>query len=148
MIEVRGLSNHSCLYRNTSGFSPSVNKNKQTDLSSSCLGTPRKRALRSKWSKSTLKIKSAEKIKQSKRLARNQTIKIPQIPLSHPTGLQNQNNQNPGEIPGNGKTLSRLEMRPCASVAVVDRMNYSRCSLQEGVFSHPCSTHVSNTFQR
>ena len=47
--------------------------------------TPRKRALRSKWSKSTLKIKSAEKIKQSKRLARNQTIKIPQIPLSHPT---------------------------------------------------------------
>ena len=42
--------------------------------------TPRKRALRSKWSKSTSKIKSAEKIKQSKRLARNQTIKIPQIP--------------------------------------------------------------------
>jgi hypothetical protein len=37
-------------------------------------------------------IKSADKIKQSKRLVRNQTIKIPQIPLSHPTGFQNQNN--------------------------------------------------------
>ena len=48
-------------------------------------------------------IESAEKIKQSKRLARNQTIKIPQIPLSHPTGFQNQNNQNPGKIPVNGK---------------------------------------------
>ena len=48
-------------------------------------------------------IKSAEKIKQSKGLARNQTIKIPQIPLSHPTGFQNQNNQNPGKIPGNGE---------------------------------------------
>ena len=48
-------------------------------------------------------IKSAEKIKQSKRLVRNQTIKIPQIPLSHPTGFQNQNNQNPGKIPGNGQ---------------------------------------------
>ena len=48
-------------------------------------------------------IKSAEKIKQSKGLARNQTIKIPQIPLSHPTGFQNQNNQNPGKIPVNGE---------------------------------------------
>ena len=51
-------------------------------------------------------IESAEKIKQSKRLARNQTIKIPQIPLSHPTGFQTQNNQKSREIPGNGKHCS------------------------------------------
>ena len=93
MIEVRGLSNHSCLYRNTSGFFPSVNKNRQTDLSSSCLGTPRKRALRSKWSKGTLNLlkKSNNQngwpgIKQSKShkyhfpiplVFRIKTIKIP-----------------------------------------------------------------------
>ena len=29
----------------------------------------------------------------------NKTIKIPRIPLSHPTRFQNQNNQNPGKIP-------------------------------------------------
>ena len=39
-------------------------------------------------------------IKQSKGFAKNQTIKIPRIPLSHPTRFQNQNNQNPGKIPG------------------------------------------------
>ena len=42
----------------------------------------------------------SEKIKQSKGLGRNQTIKIP---LSHPTGFQNQNNQNLGKIPVNRK---------------------------------------------
>jgi len=94
VIEVRGLSNHSCLYRNTSGFFPSVNKNRQTDLSSSCLGTPRKRALRSKWSKGTLNLlkKSNNQngwpgIKQSKShkyhfpiplVFRIKTIKIPE----------------------------------------------------------------------
>ena len=30
---------------------------------------------------------------------KNQTIKIPRIPLSHPTRFRNQNNQNPGKIP-------------------------------------------------
>ena len=39
---------------------------------------------------------------------RNQTIKIPRIPLSHPTRFQNQNNQNPGKIPVNRKHCPRL----------------------------------------
>ena len=88
--------------------------------------TPRKRALRSKWSKSTLKIKSAEKIKQSKRLARNQTIKIPQIPLSHPTGLHNQNNQNPGKIPGNGKHCNARVLAPFGARSAAVGSQYIR----------------------
>ena len=43
---------------------------------------------------------------ESKGLARNQTIKIPQVPLSHPTGFQNQNNRkNPGETREMGNTV-------------------------------------------
>ena len=41
----------------------------------------------------------------------NQTIKIPRIPLSHPTRFQNQNNQNPGKIPVNRKHWNERERR-------------------------------------
>ena len=40
---------------------------------------------------------------------KNQTIKIPRIPLSHPTRFRNQNNQNPGKIPGKRKHCARLK---------------------------------------
>ena len=62
----------------------------------------------------------SKRIKQSKGLARNQTIKIPQIPLSHPTGFQNQINQNPGKIPGNGKHWLRDETSNYALPATTD----------------------------
>ena len=55
-------------------------------------------------------------IKQSKGLGRNQTIKIPRIPLSHPTGFQNQNNQNPGKIPGNGQRNTAAARGPQAAL--------------------------------
>ena len=88
----------------------------ETDLWSGCLGEielGNERSAARLHPSNALKmvkkhIESAEKIKQSKRLARNQTIKIPQIPLSHPTGFQNQNNQNPGKIPGNGEHLQSV----------------------------------------
>ena len=49
------------------------------------------------------KVRRRIVIKQSNAADTNQTIKIPRIPLSHPTRFQNQNNQNSEKIPVNRK---------------------------------------------
>jgi len=46
---------------------------------------------------------------------KNQTIKIPRIPLSHPTRFRNQNNQNPGKIPGKRKHCTTVAYGPYAA---------------------------------